>query len=85
MIRIITVTALALATLSPAMAKDKQGEPLNPDKKICRFEAPTGTIMRKRVCHTAAEWSAIDSAGAKQAGQMMGRANTMGSPLGTGQ
>lgn len=85
MVRFTAVTALLLTTFSPALAKEKEGEPVNPDKKVCRLEAPTGTIMRKRVCHTAAEWSAIDAAGTSQAGQMVGRANTMGSPGGLGQ
>ena len=85
MIRIIAIAAMAIATFSPALAKDKAVEVASPDKKVCRFEAPTGTIMRKRVCHTVAEWQAIDAAGAGQAGQMVGRANTMGSPGGLGQ
>ncbi|PNU06179.1 hypothetical protein A8V01_12555 [Novosphingobium guangzhouense] len=85
MLRFIAAAAVAAAAISPALAKDKDTQVVDPDKKVCRFEAPTGSIMRKRVCHTAAEWKLIDSAGTTQAGQMVGRANTMGGPGGTAQ
>jgi hypothetical protein len=32
------------------------------EKKICRSEASTGSIMTKRVCHTQAEWNAVTEA-----------------------
>lgn len=32
------------------------------EKKICRAEANTGSIMPKRVCHTQAEWAEIEAA-----------------------
>ena len=32
------------------------------EKKICRSEASTGSIMTKRVCHTQAEWNALTEA-----------------------
>ena len=30
-----------------------------PEKKICRQVQSTGSIMRKRECHTKSEWGAI--------------------------
>lgn len=33
------------------------------DKKVCRKEVATGSIMRRRVCHTKAEWDAIENQG----------------------
>jgi hypothetical protein len=32
------------------------------DKKVCRRESVMGSIMPKRTCRTASEWSAIDQA-----------------------
>jgi len=31
------------------------------DKKICREEKALRSIIAKKVCHTAAEWAAIDA------------------------
>jgi hypothetical protein len=59
--RTLAILALAVSTLAitPVVAKEKK--PYDPDKKSCRREDTTGTIMGGRfVCHTAAEWSAID-------------------------
>lgn len=51
--------AVAVLTASPAIAKDKK--PVDPDKKVCRQSEVTGSIMMgKSVCHTVAEWAAID-------------------------
>lgn len=56
---LITVAALsALIIVTPALAKDKK--PLDPNKRICRSETPTGSMMSKNVCHTRAEWTMID-------------------------
>ena len=30
------------------------------EKKVCRREETTGSIMTRRVCHTKAEWAQID-------------------------
>ena len=30
------------------------------DKKVCRTEEATGSLFVKRVCHTKAEWAAIE-------------------------
>ncbi len=60
--RTFAILALTLSTLivTPAVAKDKK--PVDPNKKSCRRYDTTGSIMGgKLVCHTAAEWSAIDA------------------------
>ena len=60
--------ALAIAPLlltSPAMARDKK--PVDPNKRVCRSEIPTGSRMSKSVCHTGAEWAQIDAANAASA------------------
>lgn len=65
-LRLLALVALASVPLTaqaqgPAPATEKKDDP---DRKICRREAPpTGSIMGgKRVCHTRAEWDAIDAA-----------------------
>ncbi|WP_267389383.1 hypothetical protein [Sphingomonas sp. GC_Shp_3] len=55
------VTAAALSAMivaAPGLAKDKK--PMDPNKRICRSEVPTGSMMSKSVCHTRAEWIMID-------------------------
>lgn len=57
--RFVILTTLAMAALAvPAVAKDKK--PVDPDKKVCRREQVTGSVLAKSVCHTAAEWREID-------------------------
>ena len=52
---------LALAIAAPAIAADSTPAPAaSPQRKICRTEAPTGSIMPKRACHTEEEWRQID-------------------------
>lgn len=65
----VALTCATLALLaSPALAKEKK--PVDPDKKICRTEDTTGSIMpSKRVCHTKQEWATIDQENAQQTDQ----------------
>jgi predicted secreted protein len=59
--RLSLVTAAALSAMivaTPVLAKDKK--PQDPNKRICRSEVPTGSMMSKSVCHTRAEWQSID-------------------------
>ncbi len=35
------------------------------ERKICRDEAETGSLISKRTCHTKAEWDAINKAAAR--------------------
>lgn len=55
--------ALAKKSLEIAPLTDKNGSPV--DKKVCRRFADTGSIAVRRVCHTSAEWAAIDEANAR--------------------
>lgn len=51
---------LTILSASPAIAKNKDGAPADPNKKTCRAQENTGSLFTTRVCHTAAEWQAID-------------------------
>ncbi|MEO6215550.1 MAG: hypothetical protein ABIO86_05940 [Sphingomonas sp.] len=69
--RAFAILALTVSSLviSPAVAKDKK--PVDPDKKSCRRQDTTGSILGGRlVCHTAAEWSRIDQVNGDNARQM---------------
>ena len=60
----------------PALAED-QAAPVK-EKKICRREETTGSILGGRpVCHTKSEWAAIDEANRKNADDAMGRARNI--------
>ena len=59
---------LAVAIGVSAVAVQAQPVPANPakpavapvkEKKICRTEESTGSIMIKRICRTQAEWDAM--------------------------
>ena len=49
---------------APAMAQTSNDAPskteVEKEKKICRREMSTGSMMAKRTCHTKTEWTAID-------------------------
>ncbi len=42
-----------------------------PEKKVCRRDVATGSIMTKRTCRTKAEWAQIDAAVAAMTDQTM--------------
>jgi hypothetical protein len=54
-----------------ALAEDAPAPPK--EKKVCRSEAVTGSIMARSTCHTKTEWEQIDSANARSARQMLDR------------
>ena len=58
----VALAAASLLALAPAAAKEKK--PVDPNKKVCRSEVPTGSFMAKSTCHTVAEWAQIDGANA---------------------
>jgi hypothetical protein len=68
MFGILAATAIVWATGAQANPSVQQAPsaaaPAAPvkEKKTCRVEASTGSMMAKRTCHTAAEWAAIDRA-----------------------
>lgn len=57
---ILLATALQAAPAQPAAAPDKP----KAEKKICRRDVATGSIMAMRTCRTQAEWSQVDAAAA---------------------
>jgi Spy/CpxP family protein refolding chaperone len=63
----VSVFALAAAAvaLTPAAAQTANGSkpPADPDKKICKREVATGSVMAKVTCHTKAEWDALAARG----------------------
>lgn len=58
------LTALLLATAIQAPASPPAPEKPKAEKKICRRDAATGSIMTMRTCRTQADWSRIDAAAA---------------------
>jgi hypothetical protein len=48
--------AVALSTAGQAQA------PAPAEKKVCKSEAVTGSIMKKKTCRTKAEWDAMTAA-----------------------
>jgi len=80
----LLVASLAIATpvlTMPVLAKDKSADTehtdkaKDPNRKVCRYEGETGSMMRKRICHTVAEWEALKAADADQARSMVDRMN----------
>lgn len=63
--RRLIVLAIICAVPSALLAQEAAPAPAAKpakEKKICRSEEATGSIMVKRVCHTKDEWAAIDKA-----------------------
>ncbi|WP_242415461.1 hypothetical protein [Sphingomonas panni] len=59
----LTLFILATALQVPAAPQPAAEKP-KPEKKICRRDAATGSIMTMRTCRTAAEWAQVDAAAA---------------------
>jgi hypothetical protein len=57
---LLAQTAAPAAPAAPAAAPEKE-------KKSCRREEVTGSIMQPRICHTKEEWMAIDEANRQNA------------------
>lgn len=61
-IRLFAAAAVTCLLSHAAIAQDAgAAEPATPvkEKKICRAETATGSIMAKRVCRTKAEWARL--------------------------
>jgi hypothetical protein len=70
------MAAAALSVLAaPVFAQNNDATVApKPEKKVCRRVEVTGSIIgSKAVCHTKAEWTAIDDANAKAAGDSLAR------------
>ena len=60
---VLPLAVLAIAGAVPASAQDADSsqpteKPVK-EKKICKSETGTGSIMPKRTCRTKAEWNAL--------------------------
>jgi hypothetical protein len=49
------------ATTSPAPAAAKAAKRSDGDRMVCKSQPVTGTRFAKRVCRTAAEWTALSA------------------------
>jgi hypothetical protein len=59
--RVFATLALSCFMLSSVPALAKEEKPVDPNKKICRVQDATGSILGgKKVCHTKAEWIEIE-------------------------
>jgi hypothetical protein len=65
-LRLIVTAATALALAAPAAAQESPNPtdtsaPAAKEKKICKRQIATGSIMSRPICHTKAEWAAISA------------------------
>jgi hypothetical protein len=63
--RFAAFALLAACTTAPALAQDASQAPAAKpahEKKVCRYEKPTGSNLPESTCHTKAEWAQIDNA-----------------------
>ena len=77
---VISLLAIApQATPSPAPAPSPASTSIAAaDKPICHREVPTGSTLPRKVCHTRAEWAAINAANAEDVDHtLQGRRNSM--------
>jgi hypothetical protein len=70
----VLALAAAVSITLPAVAQtaDPDATASKKEKKTCRREAVTGSIVGTRaICHTVTEWAAIDKANAQNADGML--------------
>ena len=68
---VLRTAALLLFVAAPAAAQTDTAPAAKPvkEKKVCRRMDTTGSIMSgSMVCHTKADWAAIDDENARQTG-----------------
>jgi hypothetical protein len=56
-----------LATQSAVPARPVTPAPVAEEKPVCRREAPVGSNLTVRVCHTKADWRTIDATNGESA------------------
>jgi hypothetical protein len=72
-----------MTSAAPALADKNDGTKPPKEKKICRRETVTGSIVGfKSVCHTKAEWDSIDASNNGRAQDDLNRAGQLGSIVG---
>lgn len=57
----ISLLFATLAAQAAPVTTQTQPAPAAEEKKVCRREVDTGTIIRKKTCRLPSEWKAIDS------------------------
>jgi len=58
------VAAFSAAAVSPALANDSKASPESAkEKKVCKSDNRTGSIMPKRICRTQEEWDRLTEQG----------------------
>lgn len=68
--------AAQTAAAEPAASSEKPAK----EKKICRREEETGSLMASRICHTKDEWVRIDAANQKAVEQFSTARRNNGGP-----
>jgi hypothetical protein len=63
MLRHVLAAALIVTAVAPAMAQDGDAPKPAKEKKVCKREIATGSVMPKVTCRTKAEWDAISARG----------------------
>ena len=76
-------TILIGLTMQAATAAPAAKPLANPNKRICRADTDTGSLMAKRICHTRAEWAAMDSEDGRYRNNFRDRATNMALPRGS--
>ena len=61
---LISFVLLAASMQAPQSVEKPKLAKAHKEKKICRRDVATGSIMPMRTCRTAEEWSAIDKVNA---------------------
>jgi len=80
--RTIGLALAAILLAAPALAGQHDHDQDQPrEKKICRSEQMTGSIMPKRTCHTAAQWATIDKQNKEDARTTLDRARSSSATL----
>ena len=78
MLALVAGIPAAIAQDAPQAAPEKPAE----EKKICRAVTPTGSVMSKRVCLTAAEWKKLNAAYDRQSATLReGQSRTTANPV----
>jgi hypothetical protein len=65
----LAVPAIAAPAETQTLAQQANAAPAK-EKRICRTDTGTGSIMPKRICHTQAEWDSLNADSRKAAEDM---------------
>jgi len=74
---VIALLALSTAAYAQDAAPSPAPTPVK-EKQVCRNMAVTGSIMGRRICHTAAEWRQIDGTNSDSARRALDSSRSIG-------